>query len=256
MGITVVYDATHANIAALPPNSNVAGYVTGSSDIAWTPEDFRAHPEAVRIDQSPSSTVWDATADVDDYESGAVALSELAPRAKLRMSSFKAGTRLGQREPLVYASANNITNVANALVNGGVISGVGLWVANWNLTEPQAITDVISASGPFPIRGVQFHNAGQYDVSVFDSAWLANTSGKVRVKPSVIMSGFQFGWKFCDKCSALCHNTGPMTCPAGGTHDLSRSHNYGITWDDSVTQSLSYRYLSTWGRVWPLPDPT
>ena len=255
MGITVVYDATHANIAALPPNSTVAGYVTGTSEVAWTVDDFKAHPTAIRIDQSPTPTVWDATADVDDYERGAVGLSELAPRANMRMVAFDNGIRSGQREPLVYASANNVSAVANALVSGGVLKGVGLWVANWNLTEPQAISDVVSASGPFPIRGVQFHNAGKYDVSVFDSSWINNVSGKTQTKSGFAESGLQFGWRFCDKCSVLFHNSGPMKCVAGGTHD-ARSHNYAVSWDDAVTQSLSYRYLSTWGRVWPLPCPT
>lgn len=236
MGITVVYDSTHANIAALPPNSVVAGYVTGTTDVAWSGDDFKAHPSAIRIDQSPVSTVWDATADVDDYERGAVSLNELAPRAKLRMVSFNSGTRAGQREPLVYVSANNVSAVANALVSGGVTNGVGLWLANWNLTEPQAISDVTAASGPFPIRGVQFHNAGKYDVSVFDSNWLANVSGKksAQGKTGSEVFGLQFGWKFCDKCSSLCHDSGPMKCAGGGTHDLSRSHNYAISWDDAV----------------------
>lgn len=237
MGITVVYDATHANVSALPMNSQVAGYVTGSSDIAWTSSDFLVHPGAIRIDQSPSSSVWDATADVDDYESGAVALMELAPRAKLRMAAYRAGTRPGQRSPLVYMSASNVTAVVNALIAGGVSSGVGLWVANWNLTEPNAVLDVLSGSGPFPIRGVQFHNAGAFDMSVFDSDWLANVSGKAIHAP-VAGSGLQFGWRFCAKCSSLVHNTGPMKCAGGGTHELNESHNYGISWDDAAPQML------------------
>lgn len=171
-GITIVYDATHTNIGSLPPNGMYAGYVTGSTGVAWTVEDFAAHAGAVRIDQSPASTVWDATADVDDFELGAVGLAELASRAKLRLAAFSAGTRPGQRSPLVYVSQTNVHQVANALVNGGITSGVGLWLANWNLADSQAVSDVEAASGPFPIRGVQFHNAGNYDISVFDTSWL------------------------------------------------------------------------------------
>lgn len=237
MGITVVYDATHTNIASLPPNSHVAGYVTGRPDVAWTTEDFNAHPSAIRIDQSPTPSVWDATADVDDYERAAVTLGELAPRAKLRRVSFNNGTRSGQREPLVYMSASKVTEVANALVNGGVTSGVGLWVANWNLTDPQAVAEITSASGPFPIRGVQFHNAGTYDVSVFSTEWLNNVSGKAlnTVKPNIDVSGFQFDWRYCSKCGALVHKGVSQPCAAGGTHELSHSHNYGLTWDDQVS---------------------
>jgi murein L,D-transpeptidase YcbB/YkuD len=32
---------------------------------------------------------------------------------------------------------------------------------------------VVDASGPFPVIGVQFRNAGSFDVSVFSSDWLA-----------------------------------------------------------------------------------
>lgn len=176
LGITVVFDGTHSQIGNIPLGVR-AGYVTGTPDIQWTPEDWQNNPGAIRIDQSPVSTVWDATADVDDYENGAVGLNELAPRAKLRKAAYAAGTRKGQREPLVYMSANNVTSVCNALVAGGVTSGVGLWVANWNLTEPIAIADVLAGSGPFPIRGIQFHNAGSFDISVFETAWINTVSG-------------------------------------------------------------------------------
>jgi hypothetical protein len=232
MGITVVFDATHANIGSLPPNGACAGYVTGSPDIAWTSADWNNHPGAIRIDQSPSSGVWDATADVDDFETGAVLVSELAPRAKLRKQAFANGTRPGQREPLVYASAVNVTNVANALVNGGVSSGVGLFVADWNLTDPEAIAMVVAGAGPFPIRGVQFHNAGTYDMSVFDTGWLSNVSGAV-VQPSA-RSGVQYGWRFCSKCSALVHSTGPGMCAGGGVHNIGESHDYAVSWNDTV----------------------
>jgi hypothetical protein len=230
-GILVVLDATHANISSLPANVACAGYVTGTPDIVWTTEDWNAHPGAIRIDQSPSGTVWDATADVDDYETGAVQLSELAPRAKLRIASFKNGTRPGQRSPLVYVSADNVSQVANALVNGGVNSGVGLFVANWDLTQAQAISDVTSASGPFPIEVVQYHNAGLFDMSIASAAWYNNVSSKTL--PVSAGNGIQAGWRFCAKCSGLVHLTGPGICSGGGTHATNGSHSYTVTWDDA-----------------------
>ena len=184
MGFTILYDATHANTGSLPAGGMYAGYVTGSGDIPWNAEDWAKFPNAVRIDQTPASSPWDATADVDDMERGAVTLPELAPRAKLRIASFHNGTRPGQREPLVYASASNITPVANALIAGGVTSGVGLWVANWNLTEPEAVAEVLAASGPFPIRAVQYRNAGAFDMSVVDTGWLSTVSGKPAPPPA------------------------------------------------------------------------
>jgi hypothetical protein len=176
-GIDIVYDATHANIAHLPPFASYAGYVTGSPDIAWTTADFSKYPDAIRIDQTPVSGPWDATADVDDYENGAVTLGELGPRAKLRMAAYRDAMRPGQRTPVVYASASNVTPVVDALIAAGVTSGVGLWVAHWNVSEAVAIADVIAASGPFPIHGFQFtDNSGVYDTSVFSVAWLSTRS--------------------------------------------------------------------------------
>lgn len=178
MSIVPAFDATHANISHLPANQQAGGYVTGSPDIKWTDADWKAHPNAIRIDQSPVLSIWDATADVDDYERGAVTLNELAPRAKERKDAFTKVSRIGQRMPAVYMSASNVTAVVNALVNGGVTNGVGLWVANWNLSESQAIAEVAAAAGPFPIIGIQYSNGQFFDFDVFSSSWLNTQSHK------------------------------------------------------------------------------
>lgn len=183
MGIVVGFDAIHANISHLPAGHQAAGYVTGSSEIVWTNADWQAHPNAVRIDQSPSASIWDATADVDDFENGAVALDELAPRAKERMASFKNVTRPGQREPAVYMSASNISAVVNALIAGGVHSGVGLYVAHFGVSESDAVLAVQNASGPFPIIGFQFANGTFFDSDIFSSQWLNNVSKKPTPPP-------------------------------------------------------------------------
>lgn len=174
-------DATHENISHLPPGQ-VAGYVTGSGGVPWTEDDFRQHPGAVRIDQTPASTQWDATADVDDYEKGAVTLAELAPRARLRKAAFIAGIRPGQRHPAIYVSRSKVTEVVNALIAGGVSSGVGLWIADWDDNEQKAIDEVAHASGPFPVIARQYTNAGTHDLDVFSSAWLADVSASPAVK--------------------------------------------------------------------------
>jgi hypothetical protein len=74
-------------------------------------------------------------------------------------------------------SASFVTPVVNALTGGGINGGVGLWVANWSITETQAITDVLDAAGPFPVIGVQFTDPGPFDVSVFSRDWLATQAG-------------------------------------------------------------------------------
>lgn len=181
----VVYDATHANIGNLPDSASYAGYVTGSPDIVWTQSDWDHHRDAIRIDQTPAGTPWDALADGDDYERGAVALSELPVRAKLRMHAFNSNARPGQRRPFVYASASNLTDVANALVKGGVTSGVGLWVAHWTGDIVGAIKEVAARSGPFPVIGVQFENPGPFDISVFATAYLNDRSGVAKPTPTI-----------------------------------------------------------------------
>lgn len=201
MGIVPAIDVTSANYASAPTGILKCLYVTGSPDIVSTPAQRAANPDAVLIDQTPVSGVWDATADVDDYEFGAVNLAELAPRAKMRMMAFKMGTRPGQREPAIYASQSRLTEVVNALIAGGVTSGVGLWVANWSFTETEAVAAVMAAAGPFPIIGFQYTNAGTLDKDVFDSGWLNNRSGAVApnqgipVPPGQWLDPKVFTWK-------------------------------------------------------------
>lgn len=171
------YDCTGANIAHLPADPQaVALYVTGSGDVPATAADFAKYPHAVRIDQTPAHTTWDATADVQDFEAGAVQLAELAPRAKVRLAAFHAGVRPGQRSPVVYCSRANVTEVVNALTAGGVTSGVGLGIADWNGSQAEAEQEVADESGPFPVVWRQFQNNGAYDEGIFSVPWLQNVS--------------------------------------------------------------------------------
>ena len=172
--IVAAHDCTTQNVDHLPPGELAAGYTTGH-DIAWTTPQWHAHPGAIRICQDYAAT--DRTADVLDVESGAATYSDCPGWATDAMANWDADTRPGQRKPAIYASANNITAVVDALVAGGVTSGVGLWVADWNWTEAQAVKDVQDAAGPFPIIGVQFADPGPYDDDVFDAAWVADVSG-------------------------------------------------------------------------------
>lgn len=192
------FDATSANIAHLPAGQ-AAGYVTGSADVAWSAADFAAHPGAVRIDQSPADTVPDYAADVQDVEQGAVTLAEIAARAKVMLAAYHAGVRPGQRSPAVYASAGNITAVTNALIAGGVTSGVGLWVAHFGVTEADAIAAVAEASGPFPVIAFQYSDeggGGTYDLDVFSVPWLENVSAaKPPAPPGQWLDAGAWTWK-------------------------------------------------------------
>ena len=77
-------------------------------------------------------------------------------------------------------SQSQVTEVVNALIAGGISSGAGLWIAHFGLTQAQATQMVLTASGPFPVIGVQFRNTPEFDVSVFSSDWLA-TGGQLPV---------------------------------------------------------------------------
>ena len=169
-----VCDAIRANVCHLPKGM-AAGYTTGSGVVPWGAAEWKAHPGAVRICQDPGAT--DETADVLDVEQGAATIGVAARWAEAAAANVAAGKRPGQRHPAVYMSLSMVTPVVNALIAGGIHSGVSLWVANWNLTEAEAAALVQHAGGPFPVVGVQYRNAGTYDVSVFSREWLGAVSG-------------------------------------------------------------------------------
>ncbi len=182
-----VADAIRINIGQLPKGL-AAGYTTGSGIVPWGPADWKAHPGAVRICQDPAAS--DTTADCLDVEQGAATISTVARWAEAAAASVAAGTRPGQRHPAVYMSLSAVTPVVNALTAGGIHSGVGLWVANWNLTAAEAAVLVQHAGGPYPIIGVQYANRGAYDVSVFSGPWLGAVSGDPAAPQSAQPQGF------------------------------------------------------------------
>jgi|SRR5215472_9789598 len=175
---TIGYDYTAGGYPHAPGGPVVAGYTTGSGDVPWTAEMWAAHPDAVRICQDAGAT--DTTADVLDVESGAATIADVVPWARAAIAHFNAGTRPGQRRPLIYASASLLTPIANALTAGLLVNGeVGFWVAHWGVSEAQAIADVVNAGGNWPIHAFQFANTSQYyDSDIFSDTWLAARSLK------------------------------------------------------------------------------
>jgi hypothetical protein len=176
MSFTVGFDVTAAFFSQVPQGFQLAGYDTGAG-VAWTPQMWAAHPGAIHIDQEPQAQ--DTTADVLDCESGAVPVGspKIPAWAKGALSSFNKAARPGQRAPLLYCSASNVTANVNALLAGGVSSGVGLWVANWSLSQASAVAALAAAAGPFPVQGIQFNDDGDWDADVWSTAWLDNVSG-------------------------------------------------------------------------------
>ena len=179
--VTLGADVISANLHLLPPRAfaALALYVTqaggGSGYIAATQAQLAEYPDCVKIGQLPAGDpIW---ADALDFEAGAATVAEIPRWAKGAQDSYEKGLHPGQRMPAVYCSADSVHTVANALVNGGVTSGVGFGLANWNLTEPQAAAEVIKASGPFPIVWAQYADPGSWDLDIFSTAWLDARSG-------------------------------------------------------------------------------
>ena len=168
------YDATTGNVAYLP-RGQAAGYTTGPG-VAWTPEQWAAHAGALRICQDPGAT--DATEDYLDAESGAATLADGPGWYERARASFEKAVRPGQRWPAIYESENAVTDVVNALIAGGVTSGCGLIIAEWGLSFAEAVALVANPSGPFPVVGVQWKDAGPYDCNVFSVPWLRTVSGQ------------------------------------------------------------------------------
>lgn len=174
------YDAIHANIGSLP-HGHAAGYSTGTGGITWTPGDWTAHPGAVRIDQDPAAA--DPTADILDVENGAATPADGPAWYRRAEADYLRAARPGQRRPGIYASMDSVTDVVNALIAGGVTSGCGLFIADWSLSFAEAVALVANPSGPFPVVGVQYKDAGPYDCDVFSVPWLENVSGKTPPPP-------------------------------------------------------------------------
>ena len=182
MSIVFGFDCTHVNIPHLPPGLHqLAGYTTGAGDVPWTPADWDAHPGAIRIVQDEGLT--DRTADVADIERYAGRYIDAPGWYRDAVGHFQAGTRPGQRWPAFYASRSSITPLVNELVSAGIKSGPRLIVAQWGENDAQAKLEIIDASGPFPIVGVQDEDLGLYDRDGWSSEWLTVVS---KVPPHLV----------------------------------------------------------------------
>lgn len=183
-GVTLGADVISENLHLIPARAfpALALYVTqaggGSGYIAATDAQLAEYPDCVTIAQLPAGDPY--WADELDFEAGAATVAEIPGWARGAQESWTKGSRPGQRTPLVYCSASNVHVVANALHGGGITGGVGLHLANWNLTEPAAAAEVIAAAGPYPVHGLQYADPGPWDLDVWSTAWLNNRSGPPR----------------------------------------------------------------------------
>ncbi|MGI0133947.1 MAG: hypothetical protein ACREBW_03195 [Candidatus Micrarchaeaceae archaeon] len=151
MSVTTVVmcDAMGVNAHNIPAGmQKVGAYLTGSGGVAWSVTDLaRFHvPELVTINQLPADP-GNITADVDDMETNAATIKDAVDWSTDRV---KAG-----KMPSIYVQASRVAELINALKASG-INAADLWMANWNLSESEARAQVKAASGPFPVKAIQF----------------------------------------------------------------------------------------------------
>lgn len=132
---TIMIDATHRNVGNVPVSTpTVAGYVTGTPDIQWTPPDWNRFPHSgkLRIDQSPELAAYGSNAaSVANIEQGAGTVSAFIGASKARL-------RLG-RMVWFYCDETTFGQVSAALRAAGMpLDKCGVWLANWNLSEAGA----------------------------------------------------------------------------------------------------------------------
>jgi hypothetical protein len=176
MDIVMVADCIRVNIPkAEATGMLLAGYTTGSSSIRWNTSDWENHPNALRIDQDFQAL--DANADYLDVEHGAATIAECPDWYRRALRNYHNAERPGQRHPGFYISLSQTTELANKFVSSGIRSGPRLVIADWDWTKTEAISHVMHSEWPFPVVGVQFKNAGDFDVNVFSGDYVRTRSG-------------------------------------------------------------------------------
>jgi hypothetical protein len=197
------YDITALFYDQRPPSGWPAFYITGSATVQATEEMLTAYPQCLRIDQSPTITGIDTTADYFDVENMAITVAELPDIIADAILDYQEGVRPGQRWPAVYCSRDDptygVTPVCNALDNAGLGgAGVGLVIADWNNNYTQALNEVAASvpgpNNPFPVVGRQYQNAGPYDLDVFSLDWINTVAATPKAPPGQWLNAEAWTW--------------------------------------------------------------
>ncbi len=156
--ITMI-DATHASASNIPATApKVAGYVTGTKDIAWTPTDWLRFPHSgrVRIDQGYTWPPDPHSYDVIDVENLAVTVAEVPAAVHNRIVN-------GIQWTTVYASDAPLAAVEAALIAAAAQYGHGwywghvdCWLADWDLSEQEAVAKLGTLVHGLTCRAVQW----------------------------------------------------------------------------------------------------
>jgi hypothetical protein len=174
----VMIDAMHTSVVNIPENSPlVAGYVTGTPEIAWTAQDWARFPGGhLRVDQSPDLAQWAAgNADVADIEQGAGTSYEAVAGAMARTGKGWLSW--------VYTSQANLASLRSALEAAQLTGHVQFWVANWDLSEEEAVSQL---SGD--VVAIQFASPSSNPVTIVPGSVL--TLAQANADLSVTIPGW------------------------------------------------------------------
>ena len=139
MTYSIMIDATGADAGNIPVSTpKVAGYVTGADGVPWAEADWARFPHSghVRIDQSPSLSMWaSGAADVADMETGAASLETVIEVARRRSTQKRWFS-------FVYCSKGNYAALQEAVAAAELTGRVQYWIASWDLDEAEAVSQL------------------------------------------------------------------------------------------------------------------
>jgi hypothetical protein len=153
-------DAISANVTALETAGvqMVAGYVTGTPDIAWTAADWALFSSLPQVTIDQGNTAYGspvASADVRDVESGA-----WTPTSAVVLAGWTAA------RPTIYCSLDVLPQVESAGWQGDV------WVAYYTSAAPSTPPAVPAGMTCVAVQWTDTGGGGTYDLSaVFDPWW-------------------------------------------------------------------------------------
>lgn len=180
-------DAIHANVGNINPSvAKVAGYVTGTPDIEWTPADWDRFPNSghVRIEQGHGDLQLEGV-DAYDVEFGALSPSMMPDIIKQRIGA-------GHDWTTIYAGHAKLQACRLALEQAGphgwYYGHVDAWLADWNLTHAQAQALLGHELYGLTVRAVQW--ASPTSNPTTPVPWSSTTLAQAQVDLSVTQDGW------------------------------------------------------------------
>lgn len=187
-GTTMMVDTIHADVSKVPANiPEIAGYISGTSDIDWTSADWArfARARKVRVYQGygprPAPHAYDAV----DIETGALSPEEAAQCVKERVDAGIPWTTFYATDTSAALANAAVQRLGEHYWNGHV----NIWLADWNLSQETAIPYIGRAVHGATCIGVQWASPSSnphtilpgtnltlaqanVDLSIVDSTWI------------------------------------------------------------------------------------